>query len=189
VPVKVIPGFAAHLFTTRHHFFKMACSGWGYDAQVVGETVFDILSSCIRGAIAVAVLAVGPAACQSSESPRGTGTVISTVGETVPLGLEPAYIVLIDGHKVFPKQRGFALAPGVHEIRVAPHVEGPTHQVPTHYAMIRELTNDALDLNVEAGWTYHVAMRVIKTPDYTNRLGHWQAVVARAIPPAETSGD
>ena len=149
------------------------------------KTVFDNLSSSVRGALTVAILAVGVAACQSAESPRSTGTVISSVGETVPMGLEPAYIVVIDGREVFPKQRGFALAPGVHEIRVAPHVEGPTHQVPTHYAMIRELTNDALELDVKAGWTYQIAMRVIETPDYTNRVGHWQAVVARTIPPTD----
>jgi ABC-type Fe3+-hydroxamate transport system substrate-binding protein len=151
----------------------------------MARTVFSKLTSSVRGAVTVAILAVAVAACQGVESPRGTGTIISTAGETVPMGLEPAHVVVIDGRQVFPGQRGFALAPGVHEIRVAPHVAGPTHQVPTQYAMIRELTNDALELDVEAGWTYHIAMRVIEPPDYTNRVGHWQAVVARAIPPAD----
>jgi hypothetical protein len=140
-----------------------------------------------RVSIAASLLAAYLSGCQHGAAARATGTVISTVGETVPAGLEPAYVVRIDGHPVFPSQRGFALAPGVHEIRVAPHIQGPTHQVPTHEAMIEVLRNEALELEVQAGWTYFIAMRVFEVPDYTTRTGHWRAELARAVPPGQSS--
>ncbi len=140
-----------------------------------------------RAIIATSLLAAFLSGCQQGAAARSTGTVISTVGEMVPAGLEPAYVVRIDGHPVFPSQRGFALAPGVHEIRVAPHIQGPTHQVPTHEAMIEALRNDALELDVRAGWTYFIAMRVFEVPDYTTRTGYWRAELARAVPPGPSS--
>lgn len=151
------------------------------------EGLSSAATGVFRAIIATSLLAALVCGCQHGEADRATGTVISTVGDTVPAGLEPAYVVRIDGHAVFPSQRGFALAPGVHEIRVAPHIQGPTHQVPTHEAMIEALRNDALELDVRAGWTYFIAMRVFEVPDYTTRTGYWRAELARAVPPGPSS--
>lgn len=122
--------------------------------------------------------------CRSADVVADTGTVVSTVGESVPLGLEPAYIVEIDGRLQSHAQRSFPLAPGIHVIRVAPHVAGPTHQVPTQRAMVMHIRNDPLELEVRAGWVYRIALEVLEPPDYTTRTGHWQAVLASSRPAA-----
>lgn len=184
---KIIPGVATHLFTTPQQIFKLAPARRGYDGGDMYRRLTSRLKSLLSAVVATCLLAAMTGGCQHGTGTRTSGTVISTVGQTVPSGLEPAYIVRIDGHTVFPSQRGFGVAPGVHEIRVAPHIPGPTHQVPTHEAMITELRNDPLELEVREGWTYFIAMRVIETPDYTTRKGYWRAEVARAVPPDQSS--
>lgn len=186
-PGKTIPCVAAHLFTTPQQIFKLTAPGRGYDGEIMNGTVTLRLRDVVSAIVVTWLIAILAGGCQHSAGARDSGTVVSTVGQTVPSGLEPAYVVRIDGHSVFPSQRGFALAPGIHEIRVAPHIPGPTHQVPTHEAMITVLRNDALELDVREGWTYFIAMRVIETPDYTTRTGYWRAEVARAVAPGQSS--
>lgn len=129
-----------------------------------------------------AAIAMAAPGCRSITVSSATGVVVATVGESVPAGLEPAYVVEIDGRLQSYAQRSFALAPGVHVIRAAPHVPGPTHQVPTQEAMIRHIRNDPLELDVRPGQVYRIALRVLVPPDYTTRTGYWQAVVASSHP-------
>lgn len=108
---------------------------------------------------------------------------MSTVGAPVPKGLEPAYVAEIDGRRVAHSRRSFQLKPGTHLIRVTPYVAGPTHEVPTQDAMLAYLRNDPLALEVRAGETHYIALRVITPIDYTTRAGYWRAELAHSRGP------
>ncbi|MDH3915594.1 MAG: hypothetical protein OEU49_00085 [Chromatiales bacterium] len=126
----------------------------------------------------------GLGACRGSAFPD-RGRIVATEGDTVPVGLEPARIVEIDGNRVFPAQRSFALAPGIHVIRVSPPVAGPPQQVPTEFGMLEYLRDEPLQLEVRAGWTYFIGLEVLERVDYTKRTGHWRAVVTRSVEPGD----
>jgi len=126
-----------------------------------------------------AVLVSGGCVNQAAESTaEATGVVLSTVGQPLPMGLEGAFIVEIDGEFVNWNQSGHRLAPGPHVIRVIPWVQGPSQQTPTAEAMATLYANSPVTVEVQAGRSYRIALRIIERIDHAGRRGRWEAVVA-----------
>jgi hypothetical protein len=125
------------------------------------------------------ILSSGGCANQAAEPSAGaTGVVLNTVGQPLPMGLEGAFIVEIDGEFVNWNQSGHRLAPGPHVIRVIPWVQGPSQQTPTAEAMATHYANTPVTVEVVAGRTYRIALRIIERVDHAGRRGRWEAVVA-----------
>ena len=172
---------AAHFFTMTGYIFKTRAQ----EPAEASDGVFRMISMNFRHALlasiptllATALLVLG--GCRAHIQPA-VGRIVSTEGDSVPVGSQPARIVEIDGDRVFPSQRSFALAPGTHIIRVSPPIAGPTHQVPTEFGVLAYLSDEPLELDVEAGWTYFIGLEVIEPIDYTKRSGHWRAIVVRS---------
>lgn len=184
---KGIPGcLAAHSFTTPGYIFKTRRSKLcKTDIRLPSKSVTTSRNSVRLLTCAIVALQLfGLGACRGSALPD-RGRIVATEGSTVPVGLEPARIVEIDGDRVFPAQRSFALAPGIHIIRVAPPVAGPPQQVPTEFGMLEYLQDEPLQLEVRSGWTYFIGLEVLERVDYTKRTGHWKAVVSRAVGPGD----
>lgn len=143
--------------------------------------------------VLIAALIVGAsslAGCAGSATADGdrVAIVVSTVGRPVPAGFEPAYIIEIDGVRVSFSQRGHRLAPGLHIVRVAPHVQGPTHQVTSTEALALHIDNAPVEIEVDAGRIYEIGMRVLEPINVTRREGRWEAAVVRVRGTAQEPG-
>lgn len=115
-----------------------------------------------------------------STGPDGTGIVLGSEGRPLPAGVAAARIVEIDGQPVTWSQTGHRLAPGRHVIRVVPRVEGPTHQVPSAEALATLWANEPVTVDVEAGTTYVIGLRLLERIDMAGRRGAWEAVLVSA---------
>jgi hypothetical protein len=87
--------------------------------------------------------------------------------------------VEIDGETVAWSQSGHRLAPGLHRIRVVPPVAGPTEQVPSAEALATRWPNEPVVIDVVAGHTYVVGLRMTERLETAGRRGRWEAVVVR----------
>ncbi len=125
------------------------------------------------------VVAVLAAACAASPGavPPTTGIVLGSEGRALPPGIEAARIVEIDGETVTWSQSGHRLSPGRHVIRVVPRVEGPTEQVPSAEALATRWPNEPVAVDVEAGRTYVIGLRMLERLETAGRRGRWEAVV------------
>ena len=127
------------------------------------------------GAASVLCGCAGP----RSIGPDGTGIVLGSEGRPLPPGIEAARIVEIDGDPVIWSQTGHRLAPGRHVIRVVPRVEGPTEQVPSAEALATRWANEPVTIDVEAGQTYVIGLRLLERIETAGRRGSWEAVLVR----------
>jgi hypothetical protein len=129
--------------------------------------------------VMVLVVALAGAACAGSRpaEPAVTGIVLGSEGRPLPPGIEAARIVEIDGETVTWSQSGHRLAPGRHVIRVVPRVEGPTEQVPSAEALATRWPNEPVAIDVVAGRTYVLGLRMLERLETAGRRGRWEAVV------------
>jgi hypothetical protein len=125
------------------------------------------------GLLPLVILAAGCA------GPVTTGLVLGSEGRPLPSGIDPARIVEIDGETVPWSRSGHRLAPGRHLIRVVPRVAGPTEQVPSAEALATRWPNEPVVIDVVAGHTYVVGLRMIERLETAGRRGRWEAVVVR----------
>ena len=65
-------------------------------------------------------------------------------------------------------------------IRVVPRVEGPTEQVPSAEALATRWANTPAIVEVEAGVTYVIGLRMTERLETAGRRGRWEAVVVSA---------
>ena len=129
-----------------------------------------------RPAAGLLPLIILAAACAG---PATTGLVLGSEGRPLPPGIDPARIVEIDGETVAWSQSGHRLAPGLHRIRVVPRVAGPSEQVPSAEALATRWPNEPVVIDVVAGHTYVVGLRMIERLETAGRRGRWEAVVVR----------
>jgi hypothetical protein len=141
---------------------------------------FRIFKSARVCGLAIAAAAV-LCGCSGPRSigPDGTGIVLGSEGRPLPAGIEAARIVEIDGEPVTWSQTGHRLAPGRHVIRVVPRVEGPTEQVPSAEALATRWANEPVTIDVEAGQTYVIGLRLLERIETAGRRGSWEAVLVR----------
>lgn len=141
---------------------------------------FRIFKSARVCGLAIAAAAV-LCGCSGPRSigPDGTGIVLGSEGRPLPAGIEAARIVEIDGEPVTWSQAGHRLAPGRHVIRVVPRVEGPIEQVPSAEALATRWANEPVTIDVEAGQTYVIGLRLLERIETAGRRGSWEAVLVR----------
>ena len=150
----------AQRFITPHRIFK---------------SVRAILRRC-AAAVAPALLLAGCAA-GSGGAGAATGLIVAGAGRALPPGTDAAYVVEIDGERVAWSQSQHLLAPGRHVIRVVPRVEGPVEQVPSAEALATRWPNEPVTLDVAAGRTYVIGLRMLERLDPVSGKGRWEAVV------------
>ena len=128
-------------------------------------------------AVAAVLLLAGCAAGSGGGAGAATGLLVAGAGRALAPGTEAAYIVEIDGERVAWAQSQHLLAPGRHVIRVVPRVEGPVEQVPSAEALAARWPNDPVTVDVAAGRTYVIGLRMLERLDPVSGRGRWEAVV------------
>lgn len=132
-------------------------------------------------AAVLASLLLASCAAPALRAPDPTGLVVAAA-RPLPPGVEPAWIVEIDGEPVPWRQTTHRLATGPHRIRVVPRVEGPPEQVPSAEALATHWSNEPVRVEVEEGRTYVIGLRMLERLDQAGRRGRWQAVVTSVHP-------
>jgi hypothetical protein len=131
------------------------------------------------------LLAAGCSTVNGTSSQRGLLVGTADAGETgLPAGVRRAVIYEIDGVRVATGQRTVSVSPGVHLIRAAPVVPGPSHQVPSSEILATSLRNHPVRIDVAAGQRYLIGIRWLEAFDYQRRSGSYEAV---AFPPGALS--
>jgi hypothetical protein len=122
-------------------------------------------------------LAAGCAALTEPADPRG---LIVGTGDAralaPPAGVQRAVVLEIDGERVATGQRAVPVSVGVHTVRAAPVVAGPSHQVPSAEALATRLSNRTVTIHVTAGARYLIGIRWLQPPDYERGSGAYEAV-------------
>ena len=62
-------------------------------------------------------------------------------------------------------------------VRVVPRIEGPTEQVPSAEALATRWSNEPVAIDVVAGQTYVLGLRMLERFGTAGRRGRWEAVV------------
>lgn len=131
-------------------------------------------------AFAVLTAAGGCAASGAVSAERGL--IMATTGTrelALPTGVERAVIYEIDGVRVPAGQQTVQLFPGSHEIRAAPFIPGPTHQVPTAEWLATRLRNRTVTVDITPGSRYMIGIRWLEPLNYQRAGGAYEAVAFR----------
>ena len=112
--------------------------------------------------------------------PAETASLTSTVGDPLPAGIRPAYIVEVNGERVHFARRIVRVEPGPVTVRVFPWIDGPPDLIPVKAAPRFDEQSLPLTLDAKAGHTYYIGVRMLEPfDDLRKQHGVWVPAVVQ----------